>query len=187
MTRGDSTSVTAAASVDFALPPREVLPGSGTTESKGIILTCTIEARLNASPWDLNISNTGWMSASFLTSETVTWTWYVSPKVGGTQTLILSVKPFVKESGSAEPTPEQYDVANYTITAHVHVPWTQVPAEIMSSIAANLKIADGLVKAATTLVLAVLALLTATGLKKRRKKKRAGPSHSEDKVPVMHV
>jgi hypothetical protein len=60
---------------------------------------------------------------------------------------------------------QQYDTA-----VDVSVPWTERPQETMSRLAATFKVAEGLVKAMTLFVLAVVALGAALGIRRRRKR-----------------
>jgi hypothetical protein len=190
MTRGDSTTVTAVVTVDYRLPPEEVLPGPGSAASPSkYLVSCVVKAQLSGSSWDFNINNTGWIAESFYTTDTVSWSWFVGPKLGGTHTLILRVRPLVETSAAVSPasTAANSDVVPFTIAAHVHVPWTQVPAEVMSSLAANFKIAQGLVDSISGLIVALGALATALRIKKWRARHRAPAAPEPKKQSAAHV
>ena len=64
--------VTAAVTVDYTLPPAEVLPGPGSVSSpRKTLVSCIVEAQLSGSSWDFNIDNTRWVQGSFYTADTV--------------------------------------------------------------------------------------------------------------------
>ena len=188
MTRGDSTMVTAAVTVDYTLPPAEVLPGPGSVSSpRKTLVSCIVEAQLSGSSWDFNIDNTRWVQGSFYTADTVSWSWYVGPKLGGTHILTLRVKPFVdRAQAGSVPTASGSDVVPFFIRAHVNVPWREFPAVVMSSLAANFKVAQGLIESLTGLILALGGLGTALHIKRRRARRRtvaARPPTSRPRVP----
>jgi hypothetical protein len=94
-----------------------------------------------------------------LTADTARWSWYVTPKVGGTHTLTLKVRPIVKEQREDRTTPasvsaENSNVQEYETSVDVKVPLTERPQETMSRLAATFKVAEGLVTALTALVAA---------------------------------
>jgi len=176
MTRGDTATVTAAVTLDRNMSPSRVLESVGAVAAPAIVVSCAIEAQLSASLYDFNLSEHEWVPRSFLTSDTARWTWYVGPKIGGTQTLVLDVRPIVRLHHVDEPEAsdivEKADVQSYTITVQVRVPWTERPAEIMSRLAGTFKVAQGLVEGITGLFLALVALGAAVGIR-RSKAKRA--------------
>ncbi len=176
MTRGDTATVTAAVTLNRSVLPNRVLQSSGAVAAPAIVVSCVIEAQLSGSGYDFNVDNRAWVPRSFLTADTARWTWYVGPKIGGTQTLVLNVRPIVNihttRSSSSFVTAETADVQQYPIKVHVNVPWTERPAEVMSRLAATFKVAQGLVEATTALLVAVSALLGFV-LHKRSRSKRA--------------
>jgi hypothetical protein len=178
MTRGDTATVTTAVTLDRPMLPSRVLQGAEAVATEAIVVSCVIEARLSASSYDFNLNERGWVSRSFLTSDTAHWTWYVGPKIGGTQTLILNVRPIVRRrpvSGSdASASAESADVQSYPIKVQVKVPWPERPAEVMSRLAGTFKVAQGLVEGTTALLAALLALAAVVGIK-RSKAKGAPP------------
>ena len=181
MTRGDTATVTAAVTLDRNMSPSRVLESVGAVAAPAIVVSCAIEAQLSASLYDFNLSEHEWVPRSFLTSDTARWTWYVGPKIGGTQTLVLDVRPIVRLHHVDEPEAsgivKRADVQSYPIKVQVRVPWTERPAEIMSRLAGTFKVAQGLVEGTTGLFLALVALGTAAGIK-RSKAKRAPPKTS---------
>lgn len=181
MTRGDTATVTAAVTLDRNMLPSRVLESVGAVAAPAIVVSCAIEAQLSASLYDFNLSEHEWVPRSFLTSDTARWTWYVGPKIGGTQTLVLDVRPIVKLHHVDEPEAsdivERADVQSYPITVQVRVPWTERPAEIMSRLAGTFKLAQRLVEGTTGLLLALVALGAAAGIR-RSKAKRAPPKTS---------
>jgi hypothetical protein len=183
MTRGGTATMTAAVTLDRNMSPSRVLRSVGAVAAPAIVVSCAIEAQLSASLYDFNLNEHEWVPRSFLTSDTARWTWYVGPKIGGTQTLVLNVRPIVRlhhvgESKSSDVV-ERADVQSYPIKVQVRVPWTERPAEIMSRLADTLKVAQGLVEGITGLLLALVALGTAVGVR-RSKAKRAPPRTSGD-------
>jgi hypothetical protein len=174
MTRGDTTTVTAAVTLDQSALPSRVLRSTGAVASPAIVVACVIEARLGASSYIFNLDERGWLSRSFLTSDTARWTWNVGPKVGGTQTLTLEVRPIVRlapASGSSDfAGAESSDVQSYPIKVQVKVPWTERPAEVMSRLADTFKVAQGLVEATTALLAALLALAAVLGIRRSKAK-----------------
>lgn len=185
MTRGDTSPVTAAVTINPNAQPREVLQSTGATAGPPSIVTCSISAQLTASPYQFNVSDPGWQTRSFLTTDTASWVWYVGPKLGGTHTLLLSIRPIVAMRSTTSQggyvSTSSSDIQQYEIGANVSVPWTERPAEIMSSIAANLKVAQGLVEATTALIVALVALAAALGFKRRSN--RAPPSQVGSAAP----
>lgn len=183
MTRGDTATVTAAVTLDRSMLPSRVLKSAGELGAPAIVVSCVIEARLSASSYDFNVNQRGWVSQSFLTSDTARWTWYVGPKIGGSQTLILNVRPIVRRrpvgGSDISAIAESADVQLYPIRVQVKVPWTERPAEIMSRIAGTFKVAQGLVEGTTGLLAALLAFGAVAGIKrsgiKRSKNKGAPP------------
>jgi hypothetical protein len=171
MTRGDSAIVAAAVTLNLRLPAARVLGGApGATK---VVVSCVIAARLTASSYDFTVSERGWQRRSFETMDTARWQWSVGPKVGGTKTLVLSLQPVVR-IGRASPryvSVENSDVASYVIRANVRVPWFEKVPEMMSSVAATFKVAQGLVEAATGLLAAMVALGAAVGIRRLRQKR----------------
>lgn len=181
MTRGDSETVTAAVTLNQELPANEVLGGSEIVEEAGILVSCRLQAQLRASHNEFDIEEEGWSERSVLTTDTARWSWSVTPKVGGTNTLVLYLRPImkVKTGSSSEDLATKSNVQQYETSVHVDVPWTEWPLEAMSKLAAALKVAESLVKALTLLVVALTALGTAFGLHSRKKKRGR---HSERAV-----
>jgi hypothetical protein len=173
MTRGDSASITAAVTLDKSIPRQEVLHRRDdlTAEEPGLVVSCRIDARLRASHYQFEVSGRGWVARSLLTTNTARWSWYVTPKLGGTHTILLDLRPILllhdTETGSA--TAETANVQQYETSVHVSVPWTERPQETMSRIAATFKVAEALVKAITLLVVALVALGAALGIRGRKK------------------
>jgi hypothetical protein len=176
MTRGDSAAVTAAVTLDRSLPRDEVLRRTGAAEEPGVVVSCRIEAQLRASEYAFEVSEKGWVERSFLTTNTARWSWYVTPKVGGTHTLVLYVRPIMKVRpaqpfADASVDAARSNVQQYEVSVDVNVPWTERPQETMSRLAATFKVAEDLVKAMTAVVVAAAALGAALGVRRRRKKR----------------
>jgi len=187
LTRGRSAAVAAAVSLEMKTPPDQVLDRSGATADPGVVVvSCLLQAQLSASPYDFEIDDTGWVERSLLSSDTARWSWYVKPKVGGTQTLTLRLRPIVKlrRNGRVDVTmsAEDADVQQYETRVHVSVPWTERPQETLSRLAATFKVAESAVEAATLLVTAIIALAVALGIR-RRKRKRTGPAEPAPGTP----
>lgn len=181
MTRGKSAVVTAAVTVDATVPAAKVLRRATAVAEEAFIVSCRLQARVRASAYDFSIDQKGWTSRSLLTTDTARWQWYVTPKTGGTHTLILELRPVVRvrrESPTGAPKTSDIgdidtaDVASYETTAHVSVPWSQRPAALMTVSAKTLGVAEGLVKSVTAMLLAVAALVGAWRVVRRRGGKR---------------
>jgi hypothetical protein len=174
MSRGRSDLVTAAVTLDQRAPPDQILKRPGAAEEPGVVVSCRIQAKLRSAPHVFELDPNGWVARSLLTVDTTRWSWYVTPKVGGTHTLVLLIRPIVRARpvGSAEPvsvSEVESDVQEYETRVHVSVPWTERPQETMSRLAATFNVAESLVKSFTALVLAALALLAALGIRRRRR------------------
>ena len=180
MTRGDSAVVTAAVTLNLKPPAARILQGGGAVATK-VVVSCIIAARLSASSYDFNVSGGGWQRRSFETMDTARWQWSVGPKVGGTRTLVLSLQPVVRIGrgslgSSSYVSTENSNIASYVIRAHVRVPLSQKIPEMMSSLAGTLKVAQGLVEAATALVAAIVAFAAAVGIRRIRRARLGEPA-----------
>jgi hypothetical protein len=177
MRRGDSETVTAAVTLNQSAPPEKVLHRPRATEELGVVVSCQIEARLSSSPYQFDVNPTGWVTRSLLTTDTARWTWYATPKIGGTHTLVLSLRPIVRVQQPASTTPisvsAQSDVQQYETEVHVNVPWNERPQETMTRLAATFGVAQTLIEAMTAFVVALVALGTALGIRRHRRKRAA--------------
>jgi hypothetical protein len=176
LTRGDSGTIVAAVTLDGSIPREKVLHRNDdlTAEESGLVVSCRVEARLNASHYQFDVSETGWVARSLLSTNVARWSWYVTPKLGGTHTLVLDLRPILTMSNAEthEVSAETANVQQFETRVHVSVPWTERPQETMARLASTLKVAEGLVKAMTLLALALVALGAALGIR-RRKTRRA--------------
>jgi hypothetical protein len=149
-----------------------VLPGTDAVGEQVETVSCLLQARLTASRYEFDINDSGWIDRSLHTSDTASWVWTVTPKVGGDHTLTLFVRPVVKLTEgpvSATSRAAQADIRDYATDVHVNVPWNKRPEEVMIQIASTLNVAEGLVKALTAVIVAVGALVAViTGLRKRQ-------------------
>lgn len=192
MTRGDATAVTAGLTLNGSLPARQVIGGPGAVGVPGVVVSCRVQAKLTASTWDFNLDNQGWEERSFLATDTARWSWDVGPKIGGTHTLTLYVRPLtyitpVQGNRTDGNFPGYVGAANseiqdFAITANVRVPWTEIPAEIMSRVAATLRVAQGLVESATLLVGALVAMAAALGFKRAREQREPSTAETTSQV-----
>jgi hypothetical protein len=172
MTRGSTTTVVAAVTLNGSLPPSRVLHRPGAAAEPGIVVSCRLQAQLSASKYDFDIDDRGWVERSLLTSDTARWAWQVKPKVGGNHTVFLNVRPIVRSDKAGYlHAAEGSDVQQYETSVHVNVPWSERPQELMSRLAATFHVAEGMVKAMVGFVLAVAALLAALGIRRRRNKR----------------
>ena len=176
MTRGTSSVVKAAVTLDGSTPPDKILRRRGASEQSGIVVSCSLQARLSAPPREFELSETDWVRRSLLSSDTARWSWHVTPKVGGSHTLILLLRPIVTvnqpgESATEDLSAEDANIQEYETTVEVKVPWDERPAELMSRLAATLKAGEALVTALTALVVALVALGTALGIRGRRRRR----------------
>lgn len=78
---------------------------------------------------------------------------------------------------------ETTNIASYVIRARVKVPLSQRVPEMMSSVAATFRVAQGYVEAATGLIAAIIAFGAAIGIKRLRQK-RAGKPVSDTGEPL---
>jgi hypothetical protein len=173
MTRGGSETVTAAVTLTQSVPPDKILHRRGATEEPGVLVSCQVEARLSSSPYQFEVNPPGWVRRSLLTTETVRWFWYATPKIGGSHTLVLSLRPIVRVQQPASTAPisliAESDVQQYETEVHVSVPWSERPQEIMTRLAATFGVAETLVKSLTALVAALIALGAVLGIRRHRK------------------
>lgn len=177
MTRGDTELVKAAVTLNQAVPPKEVLDRAGAVGVPGIVVSCSLQARLTASRYEFEIEQTGWVRRSLLTTDTARWAWDVTPKVGGQHSIVLSVRPIVVQEKSSDDEDrvlegeEAANVQQYEIDVAVDVPWAERPAELMTRIAATLSVAEEMVKALTALIVAGAILLGVLGIRKTRRER----------------
>ena len=177
MTRGDTDTVTAAVTLDQSVPRVKVLHRRDdvTAEEPGLVVSCRIQARLHASHYQFEVGDESWVARSLLTTDTARWSWYVTPKIGGTHTLVLDVRPILtlNNTETEQVSAEASNVQEYETSVHVRVPWTERPQETMSRLAATFKVAEGMVRAITLLIVALVALGAALGIRGRQRKRRA--------------
>jgi hypothetical protein len=177
MTRGDSETVTAAVTLNQSAPPERVLHRPGATQELGVVVSCQIEARLSSSPYQFEVNPTGWVKRSLLTTDTARWTWYATPKIGGSHTLVLTLRPIVRVQQPASTAPisvsAESNVQQYETAVHVNVPWNERPQETMTRLAATFGVAQRLIEAMTAFVVALVALGTALGIRRHRRKRAA--------------
>jgi hypothetical protein len=171
MSRGDSSTVTAAVTLNQSIPRDRVLHRPGAAEEPGVVVSCRVQARLSASHYDFDVSTKQWIERSLQTTDTAKWSWFVTPKLGGTHSIVLLVRPIMR-FGSAKLSPENSNIRQYETSVHVKVPWNEMPNELMSQLAETFKVAEGLVTAATALIIALVALAGVLGFRKVRKNKR---------------
>lgn len=178
MTRGDTDTVVAAVTLNQTTPPDQILDRAGATEKGGVLVSCQVQARLMHSPHEFEVEPEDWVGRTNLVhGDTSEWSWYVTPKVGGTNVLVLEVRPFVTTRSQDTTQPSvleaESDVEQYTTRVQVDVSWTERPQETMSRLAATFNVAEGLVRALTLFLVAVLSLAAVLGIR-RHKKKSAG-------------
>src|SRR5215211_8429988 len=97
MTRGSSFTVKAIVTLKTQLPPDEVLPGRAAT-SAPLYVACEVEGSLSGDSEEFGIQPAGWQSRSLVGGQDADWTWLVKPKVGGTHSLVMALRPVVKIS-----------------------------------------------------------------------------------------
>jgi hypothetical protein len=176
MTRGGTDTVIAAVTLGRSIPPDEIIHREGAVAEPGVVVSCLLRAELTASKYEFEIVPTGWVERSLHTTDTARWSWYVTPKIGGANSLVLKVRPIVRirpeDSGEAVPVSAiESNVLEYETSAHVDVPWTERPQETMSRLAATFKVAEELVTALTALVAALIALGATLGIRRFRRRK----------------
>lgn len=91
---------------------------------------------------------------------------------------MLNLRPIVRvrprdSTTEADVSVEDSNVQQYETSVHVNVPWTERPQETMSRLAATFNIAEGLVQAMTLLVVAVVSLGAAVGVRRTKKRSRS--------------
>jgi hypothetical protein len=178
MERGNSDLVRASLTLNQSVPADEVLRSPDVAEEEAVVVSCRIQARLTASEYEFEIDETDWVERSLLTNDTVHWSWNVTPKLGGTHSLVLNVRPIMttqEADGTAGllASAQSSNVQQYETDVHVKVPWNERPTEFMTRLASTFEVAEGLVVALTGLIVALGALLAALGIKKRRDQRAA--------------
>jgi hypothetical protein len=145
--------------------------------NRGLVVSCRLQARLTASPYEFDINDSDWIDRSVYATDTARWVRSVTPKLGGDRTLTLFVRPIVsqQEEGGFSETARaaESDIRDYTTRVHVNVPWNKRPEELMTQVSSTLNVAENLVKALTALIVAVLALLAAIPRVRKWRRKRA--------------
>lgn len=182
MTRGETTTVVAAVTLEQSLPPARVLRRKEAAEEAGVVVSCRVQARLGASHYDFEIETEDWVERSLLTTDTARWSWHVTPKLGGEQTLVLQVRPIVEfrraQGRSILASASRSSVQEYETSVDVSVPWSERPQETMTRLAATFNVAEDLVKALTGLLVAISLFGSAVlGLRFWKKKKTTKQRH----------
>ncbi|MFK5635982.1 hypothetical protein ACI3EQ_15510 [Ornithinimicrobium sp. LYQ103] len=176
MTSGESSVVAFAVTLDQTTPADEILQRPGPQEEFGYRVSCRVQALLEGSPYEFEISEGDWVDRSFVTTDTARWSWYVTPKIGGDSTLVTRIRPIlhIEDLDAGFVTEEDLDssIKEFETRVSVTVPWTERPQEMLSRLAKTLQIAEGFVKALTGVVLAVGGLFAALGIKKYVSRKR---------------
>lgn len=177
MTRGDTNTVNAAVTLGRSVPPDEIIRREGAVAEPGVVVSCLLRAELTASKYEFEIDPTGWVERSLQTTDTARWSWYVTPKIGGANSLVLKVRPIVKirpeDSAAEEASVSEFEsnVLEFETSAHVDVPWIERPQETMARLAGTFKVAEELVTALTALVAALIALGATLGIRRFRQRK----------------
>lgn len=181
MTRGSSTTVTAVVTLNTRLPPDRVLPGKEAT-SVQLYVACQIEGSLIGDEEEFSIRPTGWQSRSLVGDQDAAWTWVVKPKMGGTRSLVIDLRPVVKIKDSlGELETQSLTTISSESTVHVRVPADQVVADAATRAKVVFDSLSGLVKSLTLLVAASLALGTTIGLRglvRRIRHRRRRPANA---------
>jgi hypothetical protein len=162
MERGVSTLVAAAVSVDRSTPASKVIEGAPSVDdSVAVRVSCQVEAQLAGDPAVFVISDTTWQSRSLLTSPTATWYWFVTPRRGGDQALVLNVRPIVRVervTGTSTLGDVPASTETFGISVAVGVPMDQAAAEVLGRIEGFLLSLEGLLTAIAGVVVSGLAL-----------------------------
>jgi hypothetical protein len=99
MAQGDAAVVDAAAVIlDTTLPPEELLRTAGGT-AEPVRVSCRVQAQLRGASEEFLVDPEGWESQDFYPATTVSWSWFVKPRVPGDHELLLDVKPVVAVNG----------------------------------------------------------------------------------------
>jgi hypothetical protein len=183
-TRGEDQTVGALVTLD-PTPSDEILGQQGETASEGILVSCTLNARLLPLADAFDVDNENWIPGSLKSADTVKWYWGVTPKIGGDHSLLLEVRPFMEardqDSLTGDPSSQPYtesdpnNVQRYKINAHVNVPWFEKPLEWTSRIAALLNAGESVVKALGLFIAAVIALGATLGIRRHRRQTPGRP------------
>ncbi len=178
MDLGDGQPVHATVTLERNAVPDAVLPGIEAAGVPGVVISCHLQARLDASSDEFGIDDRDWVTRSLLTTNRVDWSWNVEPRVGGRHALTLYVRPIAvleTRATAAAGTVDESDavVQVYETQVDVHVPWNERPEELMARMASTLNVAEGLVKALTALIIAVAGLGAAVLAVRRRRSRRA--------------
>jgi len=166
MTRGLSSSVTAVLTLKGQLPPDQILPGAG-ARSETLYVTCRVDGMLLSDNEEFDIQSADWQPRSLVGDQDAKWVWIVKPKVGGTRTLILSLRPMVTLSDSSGVLYTQaMTTASFESAVHVKVP----PDQTVTGAATRAKLMfdslSALAKSMTVLIGALCALGVALGCRR---------------------
>ena len=154
MTRGEAELVTAAVTLNHTIPRDQILRRKGVTESQGLLVSCRLQAR--RSPQRISSVLTSPVGGAIgADTETPRWSWYVTPKLGGSHTLVLALRPIVvtanvSASGvESARRAESSDVQHYETRVNVKVPVSERSQGILSTVAKTLDLAKAVVTALT--------------------------------------
>lgn len=166
MTRGSSSTVTAVVTLNTQLPPDQVLPGKGAA-SEQLYVACEIEGSLFGDEEEFSVRPTDWQSRSLIGDQDAKWTWVVKPRMGGTRSLVMDLRPVVKvEDASGELKTQSLTTVSFESTVHVRVPADQAISDAATRAKVMFDSLSGLIKAMTLLVAVSIALGTALGLRR---------------------
>jgi hypothetical protein len=175
MTKDESDEVKAAVSIDQRLRTADILTETEEVieEAEVKVVSCQVQARLTFSSDAFDVDPAGWIERSFLTGETVRWTWLVTPMEGGDQSLVLELRPIVMVDDDALLAADS-DVQEYPISIDVAVPIKEQATGVMDDIEDFMLSAKGVLVAFAALLGAVVAVLAAIRSLRRRSAKGNG-------------
>jgi hypothetical protein len=126
MTRGDTDTVAAAVTLNQSLPLEWILNRTGIVAARGLLASCEQSARLVSSSHQFEVDPSRWVGRSLLSTDTARWSWYLTPKIGGTHDLILDVRPIMSVTPigdvlATDVSATRSNVLEYDASVHVRV------------------------------------------------------------------
>jgi hypothetical protein len=168
MKRGISSPVTGVVTLDTELPPDKLLPGTEPT-SEPILVVCEIEGYLEGNPNEFEIQPADWEPRSLIGRQNAKWIWIVTPKIGGTLSLVMKLRPVVRaEERSGKILLSRPTTVPFSSTVHVSLPPDEAISDRATRTKTVLESLSGMVKALLGLLVLLVALLTGRWFRSRR-------------------
>jgi hypothetical protein len=186
MRLGDEDVVSLGLTVNRRLRPADVLDdGKTLVETEALVVSCRIDAHLEAAASEFDIDDKGWIPRSIYATDTQEWDWFVTPRKPGRHELVIQVRPVVSVTVDGETVTTNVshateaalaDTERFRVSVTVTETLNQRVTRTIRSATAYLDDLSGLMKALTGAAVAVMAALTAMGLRRRRHREKRGES-----------